>query len=62
MEKKRDGVKRMENFMLENDFITKEEIEQAYLDIDVELNAAVDFAEASPRATAEDLYPMIFAD
>jgi pyruvate dehydrogenase E1 component alpha subunit len=60
-QKKRNCVKRMENYMLENDFITEDEIKTMYEEIDVELDAAVDFAEASPRATAEDLFNNIFA-
>ncbi len=60
-EKKRNSVKKMENYMLENGFITEDEIKTMYDEIDVELNAAVEFAEASPKATAEDLFKNIFA-
>ncbi|WP_352399209.1 thiamine pyrophosphate-dependent dehydrogenase E1 component subunit alpha [Anaerotignum sp.] len=60
-QKKRNCVKKMENYMLENDFITEDEIKTMYEEIDAELNAAVDFAEASPKATAEDLFNNIFA-
>ncbi len=60
-QKKRNSVKRMENYMMENDFITEHEIKTLYGEIDTELDGAVAFAEASPKATAEDLFNNIFA-
>jgi len=61
-QKKRNCVKRMENYMLENNFITEDEIKAMYDEIEVTLDAAVAFAEASPRATAEDLFRNVYAD
>lgn len=60
-QKKRNCVKRMESYLRENQMMSEDEISDLYTEIGKELDAAVVFAEASPKATAEDLFNNILA-
>ncbi len=58
---KRNSVATMEAYLKERDMITDEEIQELREEIGIVLDEAVVFAEASPKATAEDLFNLVMA-
>lgn len=60
--KKMDCVEKVEKYLLENNYITKEEISNIKKDISDELNKAIDFADKSPATTIEEIYDYIYVN
>lgn len=57
---KKDCVSNLEKHLLENNIITNDEISLIKEEIMNELNKAVEFAEASPATTAEEVYEYLY--
>lgn len=60
--KKKDCVEKMEKYLLENMFITKEEIEAIRNEISGDLDKAIDFADKSLAPSTEEVYDYIFVN
>lgn len=60
--KKKDCVEKMEKYLLENMFITKEEIEAIQNEISGDLDKAIDFADKSLAPSTEEVYDYIFVN
>ncbi len=58
--KKKDCVEKMEKYILENKVATQEEIDLIRKEINDELDKAIEFAEASPAITAEEIYEYLY--
>ncbi len=58
----KDPVKKLENFILENNIITKEGIENYYKNIDKEIEKAVKFAQDSPFPSVESTVENVYSD
>lgn len=57
---KKDSVEKMEKYLLENNFITTDEITKIREEINAELDKAIEFAEASPATPAEEIYEYLY--
>ncbi|MFA9423396.1 MAG: thiamine pyrophosphate-dependent dehydrogenase E1 component subunit alpha [Sedimentibacter sp.] len=58
--KRKDCVANMEKYLLENKVATQEEISEIRKEKNIELDKAIEFAEASPAITAEEVYENIY--
>lgn len=60
--RKRDPILCLERYLKKHGMVTDEEIENIRRDVDVVVQDAIDFAEASPFPPPEQLYEDIYAD
>jgi pyruvate dehydrogenase E1 component alpha subunit len=58
--KRKDCVENMEKYLLENNFATEEDINEIRAEINNDLDKAIEFAEASPAITAEEVYDNLY--
>ncbi len=58
---KKDGIKRLSNYLIEHKFVTQEDLDKLWEDVKKEINDAVDQAWAAPDVKAEDSTKHIFA-
>lgn len=58
----KDPIPRMVNYLLENDIVSKEEIEEIDKEIDKDIEEAVKFAEDSPMPSIESIVEDIYTD
>lgn len=58
----KDPIPRMVNYLLENDIVSKEEIEEIDKEIDKDIEEAVKFAEDSPIPSIESIVEDIYTD
>jgi pyruvate dehydrogenase E1 component alpha subunit len=57
---KKDSVDKMEKYLLENNLITTDEINKIREEINIELDKAIEFGEASPATPAEEIYEYLY--
>ena len=60
--KEQDCVAKMEQYLLENDVLTADEIQAIRNEITAKMDAAIAVAELSPEPTPEDLYRNLYAE
>ncbi len=58
---KKDGIKRLSNYLIEHKFSTQEELDQLWVDVKKEINDAADKAWEAPDVKAEDSTKHVFA-
>jgi 2-oxoisovalerate dehydrogenase E1 component len=60
LEKKRDPIPLMQTFLLENEFLTEEEIERIQDEVKQEIEAAADWAESRPVPEPETVSDLLY--
>lgn len=60
--KKKDSVKKMEEYLFENSLATRDEFVEIRKSVSESIEKAVEFAEASPSITVEEIYDYIYAE
>jgi len=58
--KGKDCVTKMEEYILDNQIVTQEEINKIRKEINDDLDKAIEFAEASPTITVEEIYENLY--